>query len=387
MNLKDETILIVDDEVVNIEIVSLALEDKYTLIKANNAEEALDILKTTIPAIILLDIMMPGLNGYELCQLIRSDERLKLCKVILLSGKAMLEERLKGYHAGANEYIPKPFEEEELQAKVKVFIELYRAEKKLELLNLSLESEIQVRTEQLFKTEKMAFLGMHAAEIVHNLRNPLVIILAYAGKIKFSNPKSEDYAKKIKKAGERLGAIITSILDGATVNSSAEPEDVGLHSIITSELEQLQLDDMFRYKIKTILEFSNIPLIMGVPNHFSQIFGNIIKNSIESMYQSEKKELRIRTNDYEKYFSIHITDTGSGVSSKDMSNIFNPFFTTKPKESIAGEPTGTGLGLASCKRMVESYGGTLSIKSKLGEGTTLTVRFKKTNSETIKNVA
>ncbi|MFO1433075.1 MAG: response regulator [Candidatus Competibacteraceae bacterium] len=123
-----EKILIVDDNPTNIEILEEYLEDDYELAIATSGEEALQKAATFQPALILLDIMMPGMDGYEVCRRIRAHPQLCQAKIIIVSAKAMLTERLEGYTAGADDYITKPFDEEELLAKVRVYLRLKAAE-------------------------------------------------------------------------------------------------------------------------------------------------------------------------------------------------------------------------------------------------------------------
>jgi two-component system sensor histidine kinase/response regulator len=127
--LSNHRILAVDDDPMNLDIIEEILEDKYLIERADSGEAVLKILPEFRPDLILLDIMMPGINGYIVCRKIRNDPEYDNLKIILVSGKAMAEERLKGYEAGADDYITKPFLEEELVAKVKVFLKLRKSEK------------------------------------------------------------------------------------------------------------------------------------------------------------------------------------------------------------------------------------------------------------------
>jgi len=120
----DKTILIVDDNKRNIDIIARLLRDKYTIRRADSGETALEIARRSRPDIVLLDIMMPGIDGYEVCRALRSESRYKTTKIIMVSAKAMTSERLEGYDAGADDYITKPFDLNELEAKVKVYARL-----------------------------------------------------------------------------------------------------------------------------------------------------------------------------------------------------------------------------------------------------------------------
>lgn len=119
---KKTKILVVDDDPMNLKFLKEILSDQYNVESALSGEEALEIIFEFMPEILLLDIMMPGIDGYEVCKRIRANKKLANMKILLVSAKAMLNEKLMGYEVGADDYITKPFEHEELLAKIKIFI-------------------------------------------------------------------------------------------------------------------------------------------------------------------------------------------------------------------------------------------------------------------------
>ena len=119
---KKTKILVVDDDPMNLKFLKEILADQYNVESALSGEEALEIIVDFVPEILLLDIMMPGIDGYEVCKRIRANKKLANMKILLVSAKAMLNEKLMGYEVGADDYITKPFEHEELLAKIKIFI-------------------------------------------------------------------------------------------------------------------------------------------------------------------------------------------------------------------------------------------------------------------------
>ena len=153
-------ILVVDDEPRNQRILSEILEDEFNLIMASNGAEALSLNDSERPDLILLDIMMPGIDGYEVCSQIKKDPQFQFTKIILVSGKALIEERLKGYSVGADDYLTKPFIGEELLAKAKVFLRLNSVEKELNNLNKFLDNQVQERTK---KIDEQTFPNIQAA--------------------------------------------------------------------------------------------------------------------------------------------------------------------------------------------------------------------------------
>src|SRR5579885_2850942 len=168
-----QKVLIVDDEPRNQRIITEVLEGHFESKTANSGESALEMIDSYHPDLLLLDIMMPGLDGYEVCKRIRCRPDCRFTKVILVTGKAMLEERLKGYEVGADDYMTKPFVLEELLAKCHVFLRLAKVEKELAALNADLKTAVEDRTKKLVNAAKMAALGEMAGGIAHEINTPL----------------------------------------------------------------------------------------------------------------------------------------------------------------------------------------------------------------------
>lgn len=376
MEKSKEIVLVVDDEPRNVRIIQKAISDKYTIAIAEDGESALEKVEKLNPAIILLDIMMPGIDGYEVCQRVRNDPTRKLTKIILVSGKAMVDERLKGYEVGANDYVTKPFVREELMAKVEVFLELYRAEKRLMEINLSLENEVRARTTQLLKSEKMAFIGMHSAEIVHNLKNPLSIMIGYLRILQKKDPNNK-YAPQIMSAAEKLEMIIRSILDTTRSSNDDQKRLININEIIKTELEVLKIDKRYKYEVEVRLELGILPQIVGVPIHFTQVLNNIFSNAGDAMSESENKVLTITTFVENDFVKVRVKDTGSGISDSNLQRVFEPLFTTKLANGEG--PVGTGLGLAYCKRILDYYEGAINIDSHDNQGTTVEISIPVVN--------
>lgn len=372
---RKQNILIVDDEPNILIILDEILSKTARVEKAATGDEALRVLETFAADLVLLDIMMPGSNGYEICKKIRANTKLGHIRIILLSGGVMVEDRLKGYEAGADDYISKPFIEKELLAKVQVFLRLVDAERSLFDHNVTLEQKVKIRTEQLLKSEKAAFLGVHTAEIVHNLKNPLAILKGTLSSLEKNYP-TEPKVKTAMSALERMHDIIRTILISGRQNEDLSVQAVNLNDIIKTELKLLETDDFFKYQVRLTQNFRDIPTVEGVPTYFSQCFGNLIKNAIESMHGREKKELRVDTRLFDDHeIVVEISDTGCGISPENLPQIFDPFFSTKPIQATGDEPTGTGLGLASVQRMLQTYNAKIQFESKLGVQTLVRVKI------------
>lgn len=229
--------------------------------------------------------------------------------------KALVEERLKGYEVGADDYLTKPFNDDEFLAKIKVFLKLIATEKELRELTANLEKQVEVRTKQLIESEKMAFLGMHMAETVHNLKNPLTIIKAAAQKLGKEMPGNK-YIEKIARGGDKLNVIITSILQ--VEESEADIASIDLNQLLQAEMEMLRGKPVFAKDTKINWNLGEIPEVRGSEIHFAQIFSNLLGNAIDALHDVTERTLTIST--FEKNAMVHIAieDTGPGIDQGNM---------------------------------------------------------------------
>ena len=366
-------ILIVDDDPTNVAIIEEILEEQDCTVQAiSTGEGALEVINEFKPNLVLLDIMMPGIDGYVVCRRIREEDPSGFTKIILVSGKAMLEERLNGYKVGADDYITKPFNEEELLAKVRVFLRLNAVEEQLRELNESLQDQVEARSKQLVVAERMAALGKHTAGIVHNLKNPLQILMGHAQLLFMDDPDNEGL-EAITGASELMQMIVSTILTTTHRESSQQSMEFDLNEVLRDQLELLKGNMFFKNEVKTEVNLKPLPPYCGSYAHFSQVFGNLIGNAVDAMFDSQIKILIISTYTSDLKIIIRISDTGCGIPEENIGSVFDSFFTTKALIAEDDLPTGTGLGLAFCKEMIESYGGIILIDSKVDQGTTVTV--------------
>jgi C4-dicarboxylate-specific signal transduction histidine kinase len=364
-----QKILIVDDEPRNQRIVAEALEGLVEFRVATNGEEALGLMEAYRPDLVLLDIMMPGIGGYEVCKTIRSNPSFTLTKVILVSGKAMIEERLKGYEVGADDYMTKPFESEELLAKVKVFLRLNRMEQELEILNRSLDEKVKERTQQLVDAEaklvttaKMSALGEMAGGIAHEINTPLGTIGMIAEQIKELVNEETVEREMISEMSEVVGLTvqrISSIIQGLKTFSRDGSRDsfsnTSLKQIIDNTLT-LCREKLKNSSVKLILDSIDDDIsIQCQPVQISQVLLNLVSNACDAVSRLQEKWIEISTERQGDMIRILVTDSGGGISREIRNKLFEPFFTTKD----IGK--GTGLGLSIAKGIAEAHQGQLTL--------------------------
>ena len=193
-----------------------------------------------------------------------------------------------------------------------------------------------------------------------------------------SNPDAKPLIK-IKDAAEKIGEIIQSILSTTKDSVKRRKELLDLNEVIKSELEILKIDHFFKHNVQIDLNLSELPKLNGIKTHFSQIFGNIMKNAADAMRNANEKRIIVKTMASEEKIFIEITDTGEGIPADIVDKIFEPLFTTKDANGNGNNgdkgESGTGLGLAYCKSMVEAYGGHIQVFSDLGVGTTFVIQL------------
>jgi signal transduction histidine kinase len=388
-------VMAVDDDRHNLKALTRIFSDfdEYTLHCCESGSECLEKIKQLPPDLILLDIKMPGMNGYEVCQQIKATPKTSGIMVLLLSGKASLADRLQGYEVEADDYITKPFAEQELFAKVKILLRLKRAQDQLAAINSELSSLVDAKTREIVRNERQALVGQLVMGIVHNLRGPLTGAMGMAELARFNLNKVLERLNDTDKyytalqlvhqnlvrsiaANDALADMITKILSKGRFDAQKGMQKIDLNALIEDEIGFLTADQYFKHKIEKKIDLDkDLPNIDGVPADFSQLCYNLIRNAIDAMQGRDKRVLSISTSCNDLNIYIRFQDTGCGLPPGHEKEIFAPFFTTKPslEEAKEGEAVGTGLGLYTCLELVKLYNGTIKAESPEDGGSLFTV--------------
>ena len=342
------TLLIVDDEPRNLKILRKRLQSNYDIHEAGSGEEALELLEhIPPPEVIILDIMMPGIDGYEVTKKIRESARWPHTKIILVSGKAMIDEKMSGYQAGADDYVTKPINGDEIKAKVKVFAELSLLEQKITTKIQDLSKLMDLKDQQLQKSERLASVGLHIAEIVHNLRNPLAFIRLAVELAE--DTKECSHLKKAIEGLDRIDHIIGQILEKSREDILSELQTIESDEFIKKELSMQAL--ITKQNITVDLDLKGGPIEV-IQSHLSQVFDNLIANSVYALKNVKNPIIRIQSLVQDHRIDIYISDNGPGIPKESLGKIFASQFTTKGED-------GTGIGLSYCQRVIESFHGTI----------------------------
>jgi len=412
------TILVVDDNPTNIQVLFDVLSEiGYRVAIAKSGEAALQRLQSFHPDIILLDVMMPGIDGFETCRQIKADPATRSIPVIFMTALSDTVDKVKGLSLGAVDYITKPIQHEEALARIRVHLQLSHAQKNLEQRTAELSQTLDhLKQSQLHlvQSEKMSSLGQLMAGIAHEINNPVNFINAnlapaedyirdlmtfidlYRECHPQAHPKiqawmdendleylQEDLPKllnSMKLGSDRIRKLVLSLRNFSRLDES-DLKMVDLHEGIDSTLLILQhrLKANPNYPtLQVIKDYGELPLVECYPSQLNQVFMNLLSNAIDALEENTQKTpkstnptITIRTFvSHDNWVNIAIADNGSGISEASRVKLFDPFFTTKP----VGK--GTGLGLSISHQIVtEKHNGKIDCHSTLGQSTEFVVQI------------
>ena len=424
--LSQEPILIVDDNPNNLKVLAQSLRSAGWIVAiAKNGEKAIKQVLHTPPALILLDVMMPGIDGFETCQRLKANPDTMDIPVIFMTALSETVDKVKGLSIGAVDYITKPFQAEEVLARVNIHYKLRFLSQELKQQNQLLEKRVLERTTelekllkdlkttqlQLVQQEKMATLGNLVAGVAHEINNPVGFIggnitiaqehltdLLYAVKlyqheVRQPSPKlaaeieqidldfiAEDFPKLIDSMQEgvdRIRSISTSLRTFSRADTVAKTLfniHEGLDSTLLILKYRLKANDR-RPEILVIKNYANLPSIQCYAGQLNQVFMNLLANAIDALdeaneglyyedIQANPNRISITTRVEEGQAVVRIGDNAKGMTEQVRCRIFDTSFTTK----AVGK--GTGLGLAISRQIVEGkHGGTITCSSEVGKGT------------------
>jgi len=228
---------------------------------------------------------------------------------------------------------------------------------------------------QLIESQKLQQIGLLSSGLAHNLKTPIAGIKGYAQLLNYKYPDSDELNMILDEV-EIIEKITNDLMLKSRKDHSNQQENINLNELIRIELSFLSANLFFKHKIKKIIELDeHLPLLTGVYTHFSQSLMNIIQNSIDAMYHTEKKILKIKSFHDKNSIYIKVEDTGTGIPDEIQDSVFDPFFTTKSSsfDSSENKPVGTGLGLSSASYFIHQYSGNIDIFSTEGKGTKVTI--------------
>jgi signal transduction histidine kinase len=365
-------ILLVDDQPSKLLSYQAVLEELgENLVLARSGREALQALLKHDFALVLLDVVMPEMDGFETATLIRERPRLKDTPIIFLTAYGASDlERLKGYQMGAVDFVFAPVVPEILRAKVSVFVELYRQRLELAEINEQLRGEIAERKraqEQALHAERLAAIGQMVTGLAHESRNALQQIQAAVEMLnrRLAGKQEANLVNEIQKAHDRLHHLLEQVRSyAAPINLSCGLHDVG--RLWKEAWEQLAPFRQGR-DVRLEVDAGNLDLRCHVdPAPAGRLFRHVFENALASCGNPARVAVRCREAKYNgrPALSVRIQDNGPGLTEAQKQRIFEPFFATK---------TGTGLGLAIARRIAEAHGGEIALANGADSGTAIEI--------------
>jgi len=366
------TVLAVDDTPGNLRVLVEALSAAgLEVLVATDGVSAIETARYSRPDLILLDVLMPGIDGYETCARLKQEETTAQTPIIFMTALCETEEKVRAFEVGAVDYITKPFEQAELLARVNTHLTISRLRQDLEKRNRELEDLNRLKNE---------FMGMAA----HDVRNPLASVLACAELIETvadSMPPAKIKALigQISTSSRRINAIITNLLDVNAIDSGQRRLQLAaceFQPIVERVVEQNRHKARAK-EIEIAFENGTGPLT-GVIDETAaeQVLDNLISNAVK--YSPSGTCVTVRVLAGEDCVAVAVQDQGPGISPEDQARMYGKFCRLTPKPT-AGEPT-TGLGLWIVKELTESMKGRIICESAVGSGTTFTVLWPKAAS-------
>ncbi|GEM_PF-6928770 len=234
---------------------------------------------------------------------------------------------------------------------------------------------------ELLHLSKLSDIGALAQGIAHNLKSPLTAVRGFAQLLQLQHPDLKDLDAIVRSA-DQISDIVDNIMYKSRQEQRRDRQSLDLNRLLREELRFLEADSRFKHQTEKVYRFAeDLPAVEGVYSDFSQCFTNLIRNALDAMHKSDRKQLTVETEKNGDGVIVRVSDTGSGIPKEHLDRIFEPFFTTKPLagEAKPGEPTGTGLGLSTCVQLLRPYGAEIAAESEVGVGTTFTVRIPMLN--------
>lgn len=368
------TILIVDDNPTHLAVLSDYLtSDGFDTLVCQNGESAIRRAEEEQPDLILLDILMPGIDGFEICRRLKKQAATQEIPVIFMTALADMHDKLNAFKAGGVDYITKPLHLQEVLVRINVHLTLKRQQQYIQKQNAQLKQ---------LNHDKNRFFSI----IAHDLRgslNPLrdlTRITAENFEI-YSVPKLKEIIRMQFQTTDNLSKLLETLLLWARVQQGMieyHPQQIDLENVITWNIQLALLSAKQKQIPLTSTVEKKTYLVYADFNMIDTIVRNLISNALKFTYSGGSVIIAAIAN--ERDVTMSVADTGTGIPAEDLSKLFR--IDAKYKQPGTNHEPGTGLGLILCKEFVEKHGGKIWVESEEGKGSTFYVSFPKAESQT-----
>lgn len=354
-------ILIVDDTPTNLSILEEILNDEdYFISVAQSGNQALSIIEKFTPDLILLDVNMPGIDGFETCRRLKSQENTRGIPVVFITARAEPEDVIQGFNEGGVDYITKPFNHSEVLARVQTHLKVQQLIRQLGLKNNQLKELNELKNK---------FLGMAS----HDMRNYLAAIKGYSqilreDKKELPEETQDQFLSFIFKSSENMLKMVNDLLDVSVIESGELQLDLQPESLKNLISHNIMINQFFADKkdIRLQSELPDVPKCRVDANKIGQVIDNLLSNAIKFSEPGTTVFINLEEEKGKLIFSVK--DEGPGISDEDQAKLFQHFQKLSARPT-AGESS-SGLGLAISKKMIQAHEGRLSVTSQLGSGAT-----------------
>lgn len=372
------TVLVVDDEPSNLDVISRFLKlEGYRVQTAVDGEQALEMIAAQAPDLVLLDLILPRLDGYEVCRRLKSSPGTVFLPVVMITALKGSEEKIKGVEVGADDFLTKPFNHLELVTRVRSLLRLKFLRDEVEEHNRLLEARVAERTGQLAKALdelkaldhlKSQFIG----NVSHELRTPLLHVKGYVSLLADGSlgPLSDDQARGLATATRAIGRLerlVEDIVDfGGTEVLTLSLEDVNLNEVVANALGQIRFgaDRLSSAIVRDIPE--DLPKVHADPNALARAVRHLVENGAKFSPQGGDVVVQARHIPGTGRVCLRVIDQGIGIPEEERAKIFQLFY------QVDGSTTrrfgGVGIGLALVKMIVEGHGSSVTVEGGQGQG-------------------
>jgi two-component system sensor histidine kinase ChiS len=378
--LKKAKILIVDDSRLNLKIIEEIIKNnEYEPILASKGEDVFKCAKEEKPELILLDVIMPKMDGYKVCEILKENEETKDIPIIFLTGQSKIEDVAKGFEVGAVDYINKPFHEVELIARVRTHLQLKKLHDKLRKNNKKLQ---RVNEELLKANEIIQYNKLQTeffANISHEFRTPLNLIFSTIQIFELCmqdslEMKEHKYMKIMKQNCYRLLRLVNNLIDITKIDSGYFEIQLQNHNIV-------QIVENITLSISEYIERNDLHLIFDTDveekiiacdvDKIERIILNLLSNAIK--FTKTGGNIYVKIYDQKEHVIICVKDTGKGIPKDKIDTIFKRFM--QIDKSLSRKKEGSGIGLSLVKALVEMHKGEIFVESEYGKGTEFIIKM------------